>query len=63
MDLNFIECDIHSGDTMHQKIERSSKIMMQGCGHLPFIEEPHEFNQYVLECMSNQNSFHDAKKY
>lgn len=48
-------------DTLHQIIECSSKITMQGCGHLPFIEEPLEFNQHVLEFISNQKSFHDAK--
>jgi len=53
--------NIVTADILHQKIELSSKIMMQGCGHLPFIEEPHEFNQYVLEFISNPKSIHDAK--
>lgn len=48
--------NIITADILHQKIKLSSKIMMQGCGHLPFIEEPHEFNQYVLEFISNPKS-------
>lgn len=44
-----------TADTLLRKIERSSKIVMPGCGHLPFVEEPHGFNQYVLDFLSDSN--------
>ncbi|MGI2295306.1 alpha/beta fold hydrolase [Paenibacillus sp. GXUN7292] len=45
--------NIKTAENLHKSIELSSKVMMQNCGHLPFIEEPHEFNQLVLDFLSN----------
>ncbi|MCR8657713.1 alpha/beta fold hydrolase [Paenibacillus endoradicis] len=43
---------IETAETLHKSIGLSSKIMMKGCGHLPFIEVPHEFNQAVIDFLS-----------
>lgn len=48
--------NIKAAENLHNSIKLSSKIMMQDCGHLPFIEEPHEFNQLVLDFLSNRSS-------
>lgn len=46
--------NIKTAETLHKNINLSSKIIMQGCGHLPFIEDPHEFNQIVLNFLSKE---------
>jgi len=45
--------NIKTADILHQGIELSSKMMMQHCGHLPFIEEPQQFNRSVLNFLSS----------
>ncbi|MFF2889607.1 alpha/beta fold hydrolase [Paenibacillus sp. NPDC057967] len=40
--------NIRTANAVHAKIAHSTKIVMQGCGHLPFVEEPEAFNQYVI---------------
>jgi pimeloyl-ACP methyl ester carboxylesterase len=47
--------NMKTAETLHHHIKHSSKISMQGCGHLPFIEEPQEFNHIVLEFLSNRS--------
>ncbi|PYY29807.1 alpha/beta fold hydrolase [Paenibacillus illinoisensis] len=47
------ECD-HSynretAEILHTGIKNSTKIVMQDCGHLPFIEEPETFSSHVKE--------------
>lgn len=56
--------NIKAAETLHNSIKRSSKIIMKNCGHLPFIEAPHEFNQTVLDFLSGQsfqNNFMNEK--
>lgn len=48
--------NIKTAETLHQNIKQSSKIMMEDCGHLPFIEKPHEFNHSVLEFLLNRST-------
>lgn len=43
-----------AAETLHKRIERSSKVTMQDCGHLPFVEAPQEFNQVVLDFLSQR---------
>ncbi|OME92323.1 hypothetical protein BK123_17130 [Paenibacillus lautus] len=43
-----------AAETLHIRIERSSKVTMQDCGHLPFVEAPQEFNQVVLDFLSQR---------
>ncbi|RUT46956.1 alpha/beta hydrolase [Paenibacillus anaericanus] len=43
-----------TAETLHKSIVLSSKIIMQDCGHLPFIEAPREFNQVVLDFLSKR---------
>lgn len=43
-----------TAETLHKSIGLSSKIIMEDCGHLPFIEAPHEFNQVVLDFLSKR---------
>ncbi|QMV42688.1 alpha/beta fold hydrolase [Cohnella cholangitidis] len=40
--------NIKTADTLHEEIKSASKVVMTGCGHLPFVEEPYEFNEIVL---------------
>ncbi|RCX23185.1 pimeloyl-ACP methyl ester carboxylesterase [Fontibacillus phaseoli] len=47
--------NIETAKTLHKRIELSSKITMHGCGHLPFIEAPHEFNQTVFDFLSKSS--------
>lgn len=37
-----------AGSFIHQKIKDSQIIRMSGCGHLPYVEKPEEFNKLVL---------------
>jgi len=48
--------NIKTAETLHQNIRLSSKITVQGCGHLPFIEEPEQFNRSVLNFLSSPNA-------
>ncbi|MCA1296249.1 alpha/beta hydrolase [Paenibacillus sp. alder61] len=41
-----------SAETLHKNIKSSSKIILEDCGHLPFIEASNEFNQAVLDFLS-----------
>lgn len=45
--------NIRTANAVHAKIANSIKITMQGCSHLPFVEEPGEFNRHVLQFLSN----------
>ncbi|MFF2482407.1 alpha/beta fold hydrolase [Paenibacillus sp. NPDC058071] len=54
--------NITTAESLHAKMNRSFKTMMQGCGHLPFIEEPQLFNQHILDFLgSKPKSVHDLK--
>lgn len=44
-----------TAETLHSSIESSSKIIMQNCGHLPFIEASNEFNQAILDFLSKSS--------
>jgi len=52
---NFINANIRTANAVHAKIGNSIKITMQGCSHLPFVEEPGEFNRHVLEFLLNSS--------
>jgi len=41
--------NIKSTDMFHAALDSSSKVRMEGCGHLPFIEKPELFNEKVSE--------------
>lgn len=46
--------NLKTAETLHANIENCSKIVMPGCSHLPFVEEPAAFNQMVLDFLSQQ---------
>ncbi|MFU1795216.1 alpha/beta fold hydrolase [Paenibacillus azoreducens] len=48
--------NIKTAEKLHNNIKLSCKIVMKGCNHLPFTEEPQEFNQIVLDFLSQQNT-------
>ncbi|RJX40246.1 alpha/beta hydrolase [Paenibacillus pinisoli] len=48
--------NVRTANAVHAKIKDSTIITMQGCSHLPFVEEPEEFNRHVLEFLSNSNA-------
>lgn len=50
--------NMKTAETLHTNINLSSKVIMQDCGHLPFVEEPHEFNQMVLNFLSTEVRFY-----
>ncbi|MEO3945289.1 alpha/beta hydrolase [Gorillibacterium sp. CAU 1737] len=37
-----------TADTLHRQIHGSALAVFPGCGHLPFVEEPEEFQKQVL---------------
>lgn len=41
--------NIKVGEYIHKSVEKSKKVIISDCGHLPFIEKPEEFTQTVLE--------------
>ncbi|MNB92757.1 AB hydrolase superfamily protein YdjP [compost metagenome] len=45
--------NLKTAEILNTTIKHSSKIMMHGCGHLPFIEKPDEFNERVLAFLSS----------
>jgi len=48
--------NVRTANAVHGKIENSTKITMQGCSHLPFAEEPEEFNRHVFAFLWNNGS-------
>lgn len=41
--------NIKVGDYIHKTINKSKKVILPDCGHLPYVEKPEEFNQIVLD--------------
>ncbi|AWB44711.1 hypothetical protein DCC85_11115 [Paenibacillus sp. CAA11] len=44
--------NIETAEALHKSIKPSSKIIMQDCSHLPFVEASNEFNQAVLDFLA-----------
>ncbi|WP_410768295.1 alpha/beta fold hydrolase [Fontibacillus sp. BL9] len=44
-----------TAEFLHKRIKLSSRIIMQDCGHLPFIEASIEFNQAVHDFLSTSS--------
>lgn len=40
--------NIKVGERVHKEIHNSKKVVINDCGHLPFVEKPEEFNREVL---------------
>lgn len=41
--------NIKVGERVHKEIHNSKKVVINDCGHLPFVEKPEEFNREVLD--------------
>ena len=50
------------GADMARRIPGAELVTMQGVGHLRNLEQPDEFNQAVLDFLSDRRSSHDAKR-
>jgi pimeloyl-ACP methyl ester carboxylesterase len=48
--------NIRTAETLHASLRLSTKTIMRDCGHIPFVEEPHEFNRRVLDFISTTGS-------
>lgn len=44
-----------TANILHVQIKDAILIRMEGCGHLPFVEEPDQFNTYVAEFVAAQH--------
>lgn len=40
--------NIKVGERVHKEIHNSKKVVINDCGHLPFVEKPEEFNREIL---------------
>lgn len=47
--------NIKVGEYIHKGIENSKKVILSGCGHIPFIENPEEFNEKVLDFLRKKD--------
>ena len=45
--------NIEVGEYIHQNIENSKKVFIPDCGHLPYVENPEEFNKIVIDFLMN----------
>lgn len=45
-----------TAEMLHANIQHSSKIIMHNCRHLPFVEDPQQFNQDILYFLSSTSS-------
>jgi pimeloyl-ACP methyl ester carboxylesterase len=41
--------NIKVGQCVHKEIRNAKKVVINDCGHLPFVEKPEEFNRKVLD--------------
>lgn len=46
--------NMKTAETLYCNLIQAEKSTIPGCGHLPFIEEPHIFNQIVHEFLKKQ---------
>lgn len=44
--------NLQSAQLLHAKLRHSTKMIMQNCRHLPFVENPSEFNKAVLNFLA-----------
>jgi len=44
--------NMKAAEVLHASIQHSSKIIMHNCRHLPFVEEPQQFNKSILHFLS-----------